>query len=193
MPYKTPDRTQETCTGAGAGSLTLTGNSPTNFLPLSANLVNGDTFPGIVVHKAGSEWQTGIWTYGGSTISLKRFYASSTGSPVSFTAGDKDVVVGPLGRSASWRVVAGSVDALPGDRLKVITSGGEVTITLPADPTDGEEDIVLDDPAGNWPTNNVIIDGNGAPFAGGFDTVRCSDQATVAIQFADGAWRVCYY
>lgn len=56
MGLKTPDRVQETCTGAGPGALQLAGNSPPNFRGLvTAGLANGDTFEGAVVHRTAVE------------------------------------------------------------------------------------------------------------------------------------------
>jgi hypothetical protein len=114
MALKVPDRTRETCTGSGTGSLVLAGSPPTNFRALSVKLVDGDEFPGVVVHRTAAEWQSGKWQYtAGSpgSIALTEFYDSSTGSQVSFSAGVKDVVVGFVGKQLE-EIMSGPVLSL---------------------------------------------------------------------------------
>lgn len=55
-----------------------------------------------------------------------------------------------------WYVVSGATTAVSGDHIMVDTSGGAVTITLPADPRVGDY-VRFGDYAVNWGTNNLTV------------------------------------
>lgn len=195
MSLKSPDRVQETCTGAGTGALALAGAPPTNYRTLSAaGFANGDTFFGTVAHRTAAEWQSGEWLYASGSITLLNLHASSTGSVVSFTSGVKDVVVGPVGRPASPIRRTSNFNALPGDDNDVDTTGGAIVATLPADPTEGDR-FAFNDFADTWATNNLTVDPNGQEFVDAgdgsdpADPLVCSDPATFVIVFAAGKYR----
>lgn len=196
MALKSPDRVQETCTGAGTGALTLTGAPPTNYRTLSAaGFANGDTFFGVVAHRTAAEWQSGEWLYDSGSITLVNLHASSTGSQVSFTSGTKDVTVGPVGRPASPILRATDFNALPGDDNDVDTTNGPVAATLPADPSEGDR-FAFADFAGTWSADNLTVDPNGQEFVDlgdGSDPAEpmtCAVSAAFVVVFSGGKYRV---
>lgn len=195
MALKSPDRVQETCTGAGTGALVLAGSPPTNYRTLAgAGFANGDTFFGTVVHRTVAEWQSGQWLYNAGSITLQRFHASSTGAQVSFTAGTKDVTVGPLGRPASPIRRTADFNALPFDDNDVDTTDAAIEGMLPADPNEGDR-FAFNDFAGTWGTNPFTVNPNGQEFVDAGDgsdpsePMTCSDPAGFVVVFSRGKYR----
>lgn len=95
------DRTRETTTTVGTGTVTLAG-AVTGYQSFAA-VGNGNTTYYTIAGQGTSEWEVGIGTYtsSGTTLSRDTVLASSnSGSLVSFSAGTKDVWVDyPAGRS----------------------------------------------------------------------------------------------
>jgi len=84
------DRVRETTQTTGTGTLTLDG-AVQGFQPFSVIGNNNTTYYTI---NRGSEWEVGIGTYYGGTLSRDTVYASSNGTfKVNFSAGSKDVFV----------------------------------------------------------------------------------------------------
>jgi hypothetical protein len=83
------DRVRETTQTTGTGTITLDG-AVQGFQSFSVIGNNNTTYYTI---NRGSEWEVGVGTYYGGTLSRDTVYASSTGSKVNFSAGSKDVFV----------------------------------------------------------------------------------------------------
>jgi len=84
------DRVRETTQTTGTGTITLDG-AVQGFQSFSVIGNNNTTYYTI---NRGSEWEVGIGTYYGGTLSRDTVYASSNGgSKVNFSAGSKDVFV----------------------------------------------------------------------------------------------------
>jgi hypothetical protein len=84
------DRVRETTLKTGTGTITLDG-AVQGFQSFSVIGNNNTTYYTI---NRGSEWEVGIGTYYGGTLSRDTVYASSNGgSKVNFSAGSKDVFV----------------------------------------------------------------------------------------------------
>lgn len=84
------DRVQETSTTTGTGTFTLAG-AASGFQTFSSAIGNGNTTYYAIV--GGTEWEVGLGTVGAGTLARTTLIASSTGSAVSFSAGDKNVFV----------------------------------------------------------------------------------------------------
>ncbi len=84
MAFKRPDRTKQTSTSTGTGDITPSG-AVASWLPFSAGLVAGDTFPGVIEGRDAnglqtSEWETGIYTWtAGNAIARTTVTGSSNG------------------------------------------------------------------------------------------------------------------
>jgi len=81
------DRVQETSTTTGTGTFTLAGAA--SFQTFSSAIGNGNTTYYAIV--GGTEWEVGLGTVGAGTLARTTLIASSTGSAVSFSAGNKNV------------------------------------------------------------------------------------------------------
>ena len=86
---KLVDRTYDTTTSTGTGSLTLAGVSRPSFQAFS----NGKVYYTIT---DGTNWECGIGSVSGTTLSRSVLLSSSTGSAISFGAGTKTVYIQPL-------------------------------------------------------------------------------------------------
>lgn len=82
------DRVRENSTTTGTGTFTLSG-AVSGFQTFSSAVGNGNTTYYCIVN--GTEWEVGLGTVGGGTLSRDTVLSSSTGSKVSFTSGTKDV------------------------------------------------------------------------------------------------------
>jgi len=93
------DRVRETTQTTGTGTITLDG-AVQGFQSFSVIGNNNTTYYTI---NRGSEWEVGLGTYYGGTLSRDTIYASSNGgSKVNFSAGSKDVFVTyPAGKSVN--------------------------------------------------------------------------------------------
>ena len=97
------DRVMENCTTAGTGVLTLLGTSATaGFRTFASVCSSNDTFPYSVWTvdangNANGDWESGIGTYGNSTITRTSVYdSSSSGAAVNFAAGTKYVAIAQI-------------------------------------------------------------------------------------------------
>jgi hypothetical protein len=83
------DRVRETTTSTGTGTITL-GGAVTGFQSFAVIGNNNTTYYTIA---GGSQWEVGLGTYYGGTLSRDTVLASSTGSVINLSAGSKDVFV----------------------------------------------------------------------------------------------------
>jgi len=91
------DRVKDTTTTTGTGDITVAGTPPTGFQGFSVFGV-GDIVSVAVVHQTANEWEIFVAPMSSSTVIQRSnavlTTASSTGgTPVSFSAGTKDVFV----------------------------------------------------------------------------------------------------
>ena len=123
----------------------------------------------------------------GSTITL-----GSSGASVALASGATQTGFGRTG-TVDWCTTAKTspFTAVSGDGYFVNTTGGVVTVTLPASPSAG--DIVsLKDYANTWDTNNVTLANNSSKINGvcGNATLNTEDQS-ITLVYVDGTrgWR----
>ena len=92
------DRVRETTTSTGTGTITLAG-AVTGFQSFSVIGNNNTTYYTIA---GTTQWEVGLGTYYGGTLSRDTVLSSSTGSKIDFSAGSKDVFVCyPAGKSVN--------------------------------------------------------------------------------------------
>ena len=96
MAYIVADRVKETTTVTGTGPATLAGAS-SGYRSFASQLSIGDTCAYVIVNSNASEWETGIGTYSAvNTLTRTTVQASTNANAaVVFTAGVKDVFMGP--------------------------------------------------------------------------------------------------
>jgi hypothetical protein len=93
MAHITADRVRQLSTSTGTGPITVS-TTFTGFRAFSSVLSVGDTFWYTIASTSLSEWEVGLGTYSAAnTITRTTVLSSSTGSPVLFSAGDKDVFI----------------------------------------------------------------------------------------------------
>jgi len=88
MALVVKDRVRENSTTTGTGTFTLSG-AVSGFQTFSSAIGNGNTTYYCIVNQA--EWEVGLGTVGGGTLSRDTVLSSSTGSKISFTSGTKEV------------------------------------------------------------------------------------------------------
>ncbi len=104
MPYLA-DRVKETTTTTGTGTITLAG-AVTQFQSFASAFPTGAIVPYAIVGQTGTEWETGVGTFSGTTLTRENVRASSnSGALVDFSAGTKDVFV-----SAIAEIIDGSLN-----------------------------------------------------------------------------------
>src|ERR1035437_98854 len=106
MAFKVWDEVQETTITTGTTDFNLAGAVP-NYQQFSDFMSNNDTT--YYTAKLNTQWETGIGTYSSGSNSLVRttvLTSSSSGSKVSFSAGTKTVICGPI--SAGQAAVVGA-------------------------------------------------------------------------------------
>ncbi|MFC3074859.1 hypothetical protein [Shinella pollutisoli] len=174
MALRFPDMVAETSVTTGTNDMELAG-AVAGFRAFSDVLANGDTVPYAISY--GDEFETGLGTWNASTGRLERtavYQSSNNDNKVSFSAGTKKVIVGPLGRhinpglaskSADYTVVAADFGAV----IAVDASGAARTITLPAAAAAGTGFKVVIKKA-DTSTNTVTIDGDGSETIDGATT-----------------------
>ena len=84
------DRVREYSTTTGTGTLTLSG-APLGYQTFSGAIGNGNTTYYVISNPGINEWEVGVGTVNAGVLSRDTVLSSSTGSLVSFTAGNKDV------------------------------------------------------------------------------------------------------
>ena len=90
------------------------------------------------------------------------------------------------GGGISWQTVkTASFNASASEGYFVNTTGGAITATLPASPTQGDE-IAFIDYAGTFDTNNLTIGRNGKPIQGdASDLTVATERAGLTLVFVD--------
>ena len=84
-----------------------------------------------------------------------------------------------------WRTITANATLVAGDYVLVDTSGGAVTVTLPATPSLGDT-IRLVDGSGSFSTNNLTISPNGEKIAGATgDQVTTQNRASFELVYFD--------
>jgi hypothetical protein len=92
MTHIWADRIADVSTTTGTRDVTLLGTPPQGYKLFSSVLSTGDTFRYCIVNRSVNEWETGRATCTGAlTFARTTFFSSSTGSPIDFAAGTKDV------------------------------------------------------------------------------------------------------
>jgi len=94
MAYIIADRVKETSISIGTGTIAL-GGASTGYRRFADVMTVGDTCPYVIA--LNTEWEVGIATYSAANILTRTTIHSSSnaGSAVNFTAGTKDVFLGP--------------------------------------------------------------------------------------------------
>ena len=97
MAYIQKDRVKETTTTTGTGAVTLAG-AVTGFQAFSAVMSVADTCYYVIVSGTGTDWETGTGTYSSASVLTRTTVLSSSnsGNAVNFSAGTKDVFMGPI-------------------------------------------------------------------------------------------------
>jgi hypothetical protein len=198
MARRTPNLVWQGSRSTGATALSLTIPAEAPYRDFSAVLDDGDVVDVMVINRdLPSEWQQAEYTYAADVLTFVRRIDGSSEGTVSFSEGHKDVYVTARAGAAGtgWTTVTANRTAFAGDMLDCDTSGAAFTVTLPADPIDGDR-ISFNDFAGTWGTNALSIDPNGNEFedlGDGTDPAEplsCSDPAQFSIVFADGLYRI---
>jgi len=144
------------------------------------------------IHNASSATQT-IKQGSGNTVavsplSFKIVYLEGTGSG----AGVVDLLVAPDG-GFTWNStdITGNTTLIKGTGYFVNTSGGVVTLTLPASPNRGDTVKIID--LGSAATNNITIDRNGERIQGLEENMTVStDEAAFGLVYggSTNGWRL---
>jgi hypothetical protein len=90
---KTPDRTKDTTTTTGLGSITLADSPPTGYRAFKTSLASGEQVYYAIVGQSSAEWEVGIGTFTANTTLARTvvFQSSSGTNAVHFASGTKDV------------------------------------------------------------------------------------------------------
>jgi hypothetical protein len=117
-------RVKDTTTSTGTGAKVLARSTLLNFRTFDAVMANGDTCDAIVVNRSANQWEHSSWTIAGvggePVLTRLEFKESSTGTPVHFTEGVKDVlmlypVAGKLDFTArTLKLAPNIIDGTPG-------------------------------------------------------------------------------
>lgn len=93
MAHRYSERVRETTSSTGTGNLTLLG-AVSKYRTFAALLSEGDTADVAIVHQTATEWEiVRVTMTSGALVRAATVIASSTGSAVSFSAGQKDVYI----------------------------------------------------------------------------------------------------
>lgn len=197
MAHKLANMVRQTSTSTGATSLALTGAALSPYRNFEDALSEGDTTDVMVVSRGSGAWQAAVYRYAGGVLTLvaDHWLASSTGSPINFSAGMKDVYIAPLAERGKPLQRTADFAAIPSFRYDVDTTDGAVTATLPASPSEGGE-FEFSDFAGTWATNRFLVHPNGQVFedlGDGSDLAEpmvCDVSAQFSLLFAAGKYRL---
>lgn len=146
---------------AASGDFALsadTGRGTDNSLTVYSDSVGNDPAIGPI----GSETNIGLnlETKGTGTVQISGIsYPNTDGNAGQILETDGSGTVSFVDRY-TWTVVSSNTTVSVDQKVLVDTSGGTVTVTLPASPSLGDE-IWFADSASNWGTNAVTVDGNG--------------------------------
>ena len=138
---------------------------------------------------------------GGADISAR---LGATGNTVTVTNGKYRMVATDgtnwydifslAGLGEAWQDKSGNYTAADGDNLFVDTSGGTVTITLPASPSIGNQVKIIDS-HGTAATNNITVGRNSQKIQGtAADLTISTNRAGIALVFydSDNGWLLKY-
>ena len=131
MAYIVADRVKETTTVTGTGPATLAG-AASGYRSFASQLSIGDTCAYVIVNSNASEWETGIGTYSAvNTLTRTTVHASTNANtPVVFTAGVKDVFMGPTADSlVDYNPVTGAISNATWNGSTISTSKGGTGLT----------------------------------------------------------------
>lgn len=131
MPYIVADRVKETTTVTGTGPATLAG-AASGYRSFASQLSIGDTCAYVIVNSNASEWETGIGTYSAvNTLTRTTIHASTNANAaVVFTAGVKDVFMGPTADSlVDYNPVTGAISNATWNGSTISTSKGGTGLT----------------------------------------------------------------
>lgn len=108
-----------------------------------------------------------------------------------------DAIAGASGGLSDWQLITTNYVGTNGDRLVVDSSSGTLSISLPLNPSFGNE-IDLVDKGNTWGTNTVTLDRNGGTIGetAGTDMYLNVDGASLKILCVDGTthtWQPRYY
>jgi hypothetical protein len=96
---------------------------------------------------------------------------------------------GATGAMKPWIIKTANYTAVNGDQIIANTTSGSFTITLPASPTLGFAVAFVD--GGNWNTNNLVINNNGATIAGVNDVLNLNIGHSSVTMVHDGStWQI---
>jgi hypothetical protein len=175
MALVVADRVKETTTVTGTGGAGLLG-AVTGYQSFSSGVGVGNSTYYCIAAQSGSEWEVGIGTLAPGTLTRTTILASSnSGSPVSFSAGTKDIFCTyPAARSVNQdgALVIGAfnspyTDGLvmdyvhPNGRISVGASDGIQFYNNGA----GGTLLGSVSAGGNWDLNGSLVVGTGAPIA----------------------------
>ena len=95
--------------------------------------------------------------------------------------------------TSTWSEKTSAYTAFPGDNLFVDTSGGAITVTLPASPTQGDE-VAFIDSEGTFDTNNLTVEPGSEKImtnTAGDEMVVDTNNAAFTLVYQDSAfgWR----
>lgn len=90
-----------------------------------------------------------------------------------------------------WRVKTAAYTASMFENIAANTTSAAFTVTLPANPTDGQS-VGFDDPLGTWATNNLTLGRNGKNIHGAASDLVCDVSCRFELVYysAGGGWTV---
>jgi hypothetical protein len=161
---------------ANVASLNSTGN--VNLLAASSLVLQDSSGGEFAALKASATTTSYTLTLPASTGSADQVLTTNGSGVLSFVDNSG---------GTSWQAVkTGSYTAAAGDGVFVNTSGGAVTITLPASPSLGDE-VSFVDYAGTFDTNNLTVGRNSQKIQGSAaDLTVATERAGFTLAFTDG-------
>lgn len=167
------DRVKETCASFSSTTspITLTG-AATGCQPFSKVVANGAVVNYAIVDTPNAQWEIGqgVFTLAGTTLTRTTIFDSSNrasdtapGTIVNFTAGIKDVFITDPAVATYLTptpVKTSAYTCAPSELVRLNSSGGAFTVTLPASPADGDK-VGFFDITNSCGTNAVLVAGNG--------------------------------
>ncbi len=164
------------------------------------NASNAATSASAAVATAGATVYSGVATYdypdvviGSDGHTYRCLGTGVTGdNPVGSVTGDWLCIT--LNVQVQVNTATGNTTADDGEYYGVDTSGGAVTLTLPASPVAGLSFVGVYDPTGDWSTNNCTVARNGNSIMGLAEDLTCDlAYAGFVLRYvgsANGGWRL---